>query len=134
MMTEPVVVLHRDAAGLPPRIQQLVADLCRSHGDFVAALKTAVKPNPTIPLIWLVVLQRGLLACNTHRTRGIWRFLDSKAIDECRLEQTLVGFFRLVVFTDTESPLIFDLPASVEERQAREFLRLTQPLWTRRDE
>lgn len=57
---------------LPSRIATAIAE-SSPRDNFIAAIKTALKPNATIPFLWLVCTDKHLLVCNTHRTRGVYR-------------------------------------------------------------
>lgn len=57
---------------LPERIVAALAGVSKED-EFIAAVKTALKPNATIPFLWLVCTKRDLLVCNTHRTRGLYK-------------------------------------------------------------
>ena len=56
---------------LPPRLQSLLSELQQEQA-FICAIKTDLKPNATIPILWLFLTKSGLLLCNTHRTRGLF--------------------------------------------------------------
>ena len=53
--------------------------------NFVAGLKTLYKPNATIPILWLIVHNEGILFCNTHKTRGIFKIIDYNEINSIKI-------------------------------------------------
>jgi hypothetical protein len=59
-------------SNLPSRIAAVIAE-SSLRDEFVAAIKTALKPNATIPFLWLVCTNKHFLVCNTHRTRGVYK-------------------------------------------------------------
>ena len=80
--------IERTLSDLPERIQAIVSRNIRSSDDFIAALKTELKPNATIPVLWLVITTGGLLLCSTHRTRGLYRSFHKDAINSIRVEHS----------------------------------------------
>ena len=80
-----------DMAELPARIQARVREAEADVGAFLFAFKTAFKPNATIPFIWLVLADRGILLCITHRSRGNWALMKRSDVDRIVVEQRLIG-------------------------------------------
>ena len=68
-LTKPIMILNSQY-DLPDRIQSVVASV-EGAGQFLGAIKTSLKPNATIPLLWLAITDGYLLLCNTHRSRGL---------------------------------------------------------------
>lgn len=64
-------MLFKALSELPEKIQNVISSVSNS-GKFICAVKTAFKPNATIPILWIVVTENMLLLCNTHRTRGLF--------------------------------------------------------------
>lgn len=67
-----IMDIIRTIDGLPTRIQRTLEQGGYNPGVFRAALQTALKPNATIPILWLVLVKSALLLCSTHRTRGVY--------------------------------------------------------------
>ena len=87
METAPAkIVFAEQLIQLPERIQNVVENA--RAGMFALALKTAYKPNATIPLIWLVLTSEALLLCNTHSTRGLWGRYSRSTLPPLLLDQT----------------------------------------------
>lgn len=78
--------------------------------DFVRALKTAFKPNATIPTIWLVATTHELLFCNTHRSRFLWKRLDWANVNEVRARRDATGGVSIVVRHSSPDVPDFELP------------------------
>ena len=51
---------------------------------FIAAIKTSLKPNPNVPILWAIITEHSLLLCSTNRPHGIWRDYKIEAINEVR--------------------------------------------------
>jgi len=68
---------------LPPRIASALR-IAGFADSFRYAAKTTVKPNETIPFLWLVCTDSHLLLCCTHRTRGIFRKYPWGTLNEVR--------------------------------------------------
>lgn len=72
--------------GLPPKIlRHVIGDI---FDGFIASFKTNIKPDATIPLLWIIFHKNGLLFCNTHKTRGIYRTIKTEEIDSIRVIQS----------------------------------------------
>lgn len=74
---------------LPQRVGEVLARA--EAGEFRAAIKTAYKPNDTIPSIWIVVTSRYVMLCNTHRTRGVWRTFPVADSQRLQMHKTSIG-------------------------------------------
>jgi hypothetical protein len=108
---------------LPKRIAAVVQG-CSSEDEFVAAVKTALKPNATIPLLWLVCTSQHLLVCNTHRTRGLSKRLPWSEINEIRRLGVIKGSISIQVIyqeLDQEDDL-YPLDLNVSLSDADEFI------------
>lgn len=53
--------------------------------DYIAGVKTTVKPNATIPFLWMVIHKGGILFCSTHRTRGLFKELAFDELDSIKV-------------------------------------------------
>ncbi len=58
---------------LPEKIQSALAKRKELKGQFVLAFKTFLKPNATVPLLWLAILSDGIILLNTHKTRSVFK-------------------------------------------------------------
>jgi len=79
--------------GKPERalsLEELPVKICNTIQEritdriLVIAVKTALKPTPNVPIIWIIVTQHSLLLCSTNRPHGVWREYKLQAIDEVR--------------------------------------------------
>jgi len=70
--------------GLPDKIVRHVTG--EYSVNFVAAFKTNIKPNATIPILWAIIYRQGILLCNTHATRGIYRDIKTNEIDSVKIK------------------------------------------------
>lgn len=104
---------------LPDRIRQVVENA--KAGTFILALKTAHKPNSTIPFIWLVLTSEALLLCNTHSTRGLWGSHLRSSLPILRLGRTSAGrvYLELHVLAGL---LTLDLPEKLPREEIDRFL------------
>ena len=83
---------------LPQKIQcHLPKDIIL---NFIAGFKTTYKPNATIPILWMIVYKNGLLFCNTHKTRGIFKNIVNIEIDSIAIHSGLQ-------FTDSNLKILF---------------------------
>jgi hypothetical protein len=99
---------------LPPRIQTLLMELGQESG-FICAVKTAYKPNATIPILWLVVTRTELMLCNTHRTRGLTARHLWKEINEVRKLQNRVNANSIeIIYNDlSKENTVLPLPSGI---------------------
>lgn len=72
--------------GLPDKILRHVTG--EFLDEFIAAFKTTIKPNATIPILWAVIYGQGILLCNTHATRGMYRNIKKHDIDSIKLNSS----------------------------------------------
>lgn len=72
--------------GLPDKILRHVTG--EFFENFVAAFKTTIKPNATIPILWAIIYEQGILLCNTHATRGMYRNIKRHEIDSIKLNSS----------------------------------------------
>lgn len=95
--------MTRKLSDLPDRIVQTLrqADLASS---FLSAVKTTVKPNDTIPTLWLVSTESCLLLCSTHRTRGIFRRYQWKVLNSVRKDGAQGSTVIEIIHNDLELP------------------------------
>jgi hypothetical protein len=105
---------------LPARI---VASL-RAHGadvGFRYALKTAFKPNATIPIVWAVLSTDMLLLCTTHAKRGIWQKYGRQALNSVCLTDNRKSL--QVISADLDTPdLLLPLPEGAPGTWIDEFM------------
>lgn len=83
--------------GLPERIRRAFSQNGLSAETFRAALKSAYKPNATIPIIWVVVIAERLLLCTTHRERWLWQEYHPDTLDSVRVLRNKVSGLSLVI-------------------------------------
>jgi len=69
---------------LPERIQNALDRADVPAESVVAVLKSSLKPDATIPILWAVVTSRQLLLCSTHARRGIWRTFEPNGVNDVR--------------------------------------------------
>ena len=107
---------------LPPRIREVVEKA--GVGAFCLALKTAFKPNATIPLIWMVLTSEGLLLCNTHRTRGLWGKYSRSQVPHIRSNATSWGtrYLEIEGGRSQTGPLTLPLPENMPSEQVDQFM------------
>ena len=108
---------------LPPRIITAVKD-AGFESSYRLAAKTTVKPNETIPTLWIVCTESHLLLCNTHRTRGIYRrYVWSEVNDVRRMSSASPGAcVELIHNALDQANEIFPLDASVTSAQTDELV------------
>lgn len=91
------------------------------------ALKTALKPDATIPILWAILTTRALLLCSTHATRTVWR--EIPLIDLNTIRATADGRTLQVIAVDLHTPDLFlPMPPDQPVRWAEEFLALFSDL------
>ena len=122
--------LVQGIAELPERIRSSLAASGIQPDAFQSALRTAFKPNATIPIIWLVLLRDRLLLCNTHKSRGVWREYPRESFDSIRLAYSTLGKLAIeIIHPDPMEPsLSLPLPPSVELEVARGFVHRANTL------
>jgi len=81
------VGLISDPVELPPRIRVHLEDADVLADGLIAAVKTAHKPNATIPILWMVIHKSGITFCCTHRTRGIFKQFHKSEVNSVRVAQ-----------------------------------------------
>jgi hypothetical protein len=82
-------------------------------------LKTALKPNATIPIVWAVLTTTALLLCTTH-PRCIWR---SFRFAEINAVQAIEGHSLRIISADLDTPdLLLPLPKGTEHAWLSEFI------------
>jgi hypothetical protein len=95
---------------LPARIHDLVQSLGLDSANMVAVLKTAYKPNATIPIIWAALFEERLLLCSTHRTRGVWRDYNPESFDTARVTRGSTRLLTLEILGKGREGGILELP------------------------
>lgn len=103
---------------LPVKIQRAI--IAANIAGFIAGFKTTFKPNATIPILWLIIHDQGMLFCSTHRTRGVFRSYRKLDIDSVRLKQ---GSVELLHSDLKEEDFIFSIPHDVDIMQLSKFLK-----------
>jgi hypothetical protein len=64
-------MLVDELSALPGRIQETLKQT-KNHIGFRLGAKTDLKPNATIPFLWIVLTDTSFLLCSTHKTRGVF--------------------------------------------------------------
>lgn len=70
---------------LPERIQNTLSQLNNVQASFKFALKTTLKPNATLPILWMVITENQIIFCNTHATRGIYKIFNRADINSFKI-------------------------------------------------
>lgn len=115
--------LKYSSCELPQRIQDQLRELGHDE-NFLCAIKTEFKPNPTIPSLWVVLTKRRLLLCNTHKTRGYWDGYNPGDLSCIKLRRGFTGRIQLeILYTDVErSDLSLLLSVSTSDKEAEELM------------
>jgi len=104
---------------LPERIRGALVNAGQADG-FRYALKTALKPNATVPIVWAVITSNALLCCTTHAKRGVWRKYGFAEVNSVRVSATRLD----IVSSDIDTPdLGLPLPDGTERAWVNEFMR-----------
>lgn len=108
---------------LPERIQ---SNYLNEHllEEFKFALKTDVKPNATIPILWLICTKTALLICNTHKTRGLYKKYRWNDISEVRKKIHFGGHISIIVsfISTSRNDEIYFLPKKLLEDEIDNFI------------
>ena len=109
--------IFRSPEGLPQKIARFVVG--EYADDFIAAFKTNIKPNETIPLLWMIVYRGGFLFCNTHKTRGLYRDIKISSVDSVKITSSeYVPPVIQVIFKDiNENDFYVESPAGTSEQE-----------------
>jgi len=75
--------LIKDPSDLPEKISGQLPS--RVVDSYIGGVKTALKPNATIPILWMILYDDGFLFCSTHRTRGIFKDISRNEIDSIKI-------------------------------------------------
>lgn len=106
---------------LPKRVQTALVAAGYPEDNVLAVLRTAFKPNATIPIIWLVALRHELLLCNTHATRWVWRRYSSADLNCVRTKLASLGAIAVEILSNDlnvdELTLPIPLGTAAEEVQ-----------------
>lgn len=73
----------RSIGELPEKIALSITDRfpnCR----MIFGIKTTIKPDHHVPIIWAVITPEKLLLCSTNRPNGIWKEFELSKIDTIR--------------------------------------------------
>ena len=109
---------------LPDRIKAALHRARVPEESVVAVLKSSLKPDATIPILWAVVTNRQFLLCCTHARRGIWKTYEPKDINDVRRVATTIEvipespdepFFRLPFPPETNVEQINLIVGRVQE-------------------
>lgn len=116
----------RSIDGLPSRIRQTLQQEGYDSVDFRAALRTALKPNATIPILWLVLMNNALLLCSTHRTRGVYHQFGPEGINELRVVKGALQSLSIeLIRPDVGEPnLIIPMPVNTASAILQELISL----------
>lgn len=100
---------------LPQKILVNVFDDVLS--GFIGAFKTNIKPNATIPLLWMVIHKKGIRFCNSHKTRGLFRDISVDEIDSFKIKTSSFGHtYVKIIFKDIkEDDFYVDIPGVIKK-------------------
>ncbi len=115
---------------LPTKIADAVRATLKPSEVFRLALKTAFKPDATVPIIWLTITTHRLLFANTHARRFIWREIPFAELNCVRLRRDGMGnlAFEVITNSTTDEPLVMPLPSSVTRSIAQDFIDNCAPV------
>ena len=51
----------------------------------IAVIKTAYKPNPNTPTLWLIMYQGGFVCCSTNKSNCVYKKMTADEIDSIRV-------------------------------------------------
>ena len=94
--------------------------------NFIYALKTTYKPNETIPILWLVIYQGGIVFCNTHKTRGVYKLFSYKDIDSIKIyPKTEFVDFKVEILMSglNEDNFQFSIPSDIDIEKLKHILK-----------
>lgn len=81
-------MLIKDASKLPKRIREVViANQADPSERLVLAVRTGFRVNNDFPFAWLIVTDRQLLICSTHKRKGLHALYRLDQVD-IRLRQS----------------------------------------------
>lgn len=94
--------------------------------EFLCAIKTTVKPNETIPTLWLVCTENRLLLCSTHKTRGIYKRFTWSSLNDVRKIGAPTTHARLeIIQEDIDLPdEFYPIDPSVSTEDIEYFLKI----------
>lgn len=78
--------LIKDPSDLPEKISGQLPG--RIVDGYIGGIKTALKPNATIPILWMILYEDGFLFCSTHRTRGIFKDISRNEINSIKIRKS----------------------------------------------
>lgn len=108
------------ASDLPVRIASMLAEQ-RPSSTFYYAIKTALKPDATVPIVWAILLQDALLLSTTHARRWLWREFVLREVNTIRL--TADAKSMQIISNDIQVPDLFlPLPSDVPPEWVERFL------------
>ena len=93
--------------------------------NFIAGFKTALKPNVTIPILWMVIYKNGIVLCSTHKARCVFKQIVANDIDSIRIHKRLQfsGVVLQILFKEiSEEDFFVMLPSSINYGEIRDLL------------
>jgi hypothetical protein len=93
---------------IPTKIREAIQRDGFDPGQFLCALKTACKPNPGIPFLWLLATTKGYLLCSTGK--GLWLDLRKGNLDSISVNTTIIDGLQLEIVWKDTSKSNFILP------------------------
>lgn len=114
-MSTPKMKLLVNYHDLPEKIQRHLSR--ESITGFVAALKTSHKPNATIPILWLIIHNDGIIFCSTHKTRGIFKSLSYGDIDSIKInkgQQFISSKIEIIMSGLKEENIVISMPSDTD--------------------
>lgn len=118
------MTIYTNYSDLPQKITNHFAD--EVLANFVAAIKTTYKPHFNIPMLWLVIHKNGLIFCNTHKTRGLFKKISLSEIDSIRINMSSHFSFpelRVLLKDLGEDDFVVTLPTGIDIEQIELYLK-----------
>lgn len=109
---------------LPKRIQENLPQEIISN--FIAGFKTALKPNVTIPILWMIIYKNGIVLCCTHKTRCVFKQIIASDIDSIKVHKGLhfSGAVLQILFKEiSEEDFFVMLPSGINCGEIKDLLR-----------
>ena len=105
---------------LPDRIAAMLGEQ-RPPLEFHYAIKTALKPDATVPIVWAILVHNALLLCTTHARRWLWREIPLREVNTIRLAAD--GRSIQVINVGIDAPDLFlPLPSGIASDWVDQFL------------
>lgn len=114
------------------RTVRLFVNTHRPNSEFQYGIKTALKPDATVPIIWAILTRDALLLCTTHARRWLWRQYLLRELNTMRLTPDRKSLE--VISVDIDVPdLLLPLPLDIASDWVDQFLAVLERLRTESD-